>query len=354
MRVALSLANRTLGSVWPNPAVGCVIVNKNRVVGRGWTQPTGRPHAEVVALAQAGDLARGATAYVTLEPCAHTGKTSPCSSALINAGIGCVVTAMTDPDPRVAGKGHEMLRTAGIEVIEGVLPSEAEESHIGFLTRIRKKRPMITLKLAMTLDGRIATQTGDSQWITGDATRRMVHMMRAQHDAVMVGSNTSITDDPDLRPRISGVDPKKLRIVLDTQLRSSPNGNLAKTSKDAPLWLCHGSTADKTAWLINDADLIECPVHQDHLDLEKTLEILGERGLTRIFCEGGGTLASGLLKHDLVDRLIVMTAGCLIGADGLSGVGSLGVLNLSDAPRFDLLRHETIGIDTLTHWSRAE
>ena len=352
MRVAFSIGARALGNVWPNPAVGCVIVNKGRTVGRGHTQRGGRPHAEVIALTQAGDAACGATAYVTLEPCAHTGKSPPCAKALINAGITRVVSAMEDPDDRVAGQGHAMLRAANIEVVTDVLGTEAHENHQGFLTRINLGRPMVTLKLALTLDGKIATQTGDSQWITGPSARQLVHIMRANHDAVMVGSNTSIRDNPDLRPRIQGIDGNKVRVVCDTQLRSDPRGNLAKTSDQAPLWLCHGPNADLKKWAKTKAQLLECPINGGHLSLPETLQVLGDQGLTRVFCEGGGTLAAALLKNDLVDRLIVMSAGCVIGADGLSGVAALGVKELAQAKRFDLMETTTLGGDIISHWTR--
>jgi diaminohydroxyphosphoribosylaminopyrimidine deaminase/5-amino-6-(5-phosphoribosylamino)uracil reductase len=190
MRLAIGLGKRGLGQVWPNPAVGCVIVRNGRVVGRGFTQPSGRPHAETEALARAGAAAEGATAYVSLEPCAHHGKTPPCAEALIAAKVTRVVSAMQDPDARVAGQGHAKLRTAGIAVETDILKTEAETANIGFLTRITQGRPAVTLKLAMTLDGKIATRTGDSQWITGPEARAYTHLLRANHDAIMVGSGT--------------------------------------------------------------------------------------------------------------------------------------------------------------------
>ncbi|MEP5152674.1 bifunctional diaminohydroxyphosphoribosylaminopyrimidine deaminase/5-amino-6-(5-phosphoribosylamino)uracil reductase RibD, partial [Planktotalea sp.] len=213
MKMALSLARRGLGRVWPNPAVGCVIVKDGRIVGRGRTQDGGRPHAERVALAQAGAAAKGATAYVTLEPCSHHGKTSPCSHALIDAGIARVVAAMEDSDPRVSGLGFQQLRDAGIEVDTGLCAEEAARDNAGFFLKTEMGRPLVTLKLALTLDGRIATRTGDSQWITGPQARREVHALRARHDAVLVGAGTARADDPSLTVRDMGIARQPLRIV---------------------------------------------------------------------------------------------------------------------------------------------
>ena len=213
---ALALARRGLGNTWPNPAVGCVLVRDGRVVGRGWTQPGGRPHAEVRALAQAGEAARGATAYVTLEPCAHHGKTPPCAEALIRSGVARVVTALTDPDPRVSGRGHAMLRAAGIAVTEGVRESAAREAQRGFLTRVTLGRPMLTLKLATSFDGRIATALGESQWITAPAARRQVHALRLTHDAVMVGGGTARADRPGLNVRGMGRVRQPVRVVVSS------------------------------------------------------------------------------------------------------------------------------------------
>ena len=206
MRAALALARRGLGNAWPNPAVGCVLVKEGRVIGRGWTQPGGRPHAETEALRRAGDAARGATAYVTLEPCSHHGRTPPCCEALAEAGIARVVMAMRDPDPRVNGRGLAMLRGAGIAVEEGLLEAEARALNAGFFRRIQAGMPVVTLKLASTLDGRIATASGESRWITGAAARREVHALRARHDAILVGSGTVLADDPDLTCRIPGME----------------------------------------------------------------------------------------------------------------------------------------------------
>src|SRR5579862_7078692 len=205
MRGALSLARRGLGNTWPNPAVGCVLVREGRVVGRGWTQPGGRPHAETEALARAGRAARGATAYVTLEPCCHHGRTPPCADALIAAGLSRVVAAIEDPDPRVAGGGLARLRAAGLDVESGLCAAEAAEINAGFLSRLRLGRPLVTLKLATSLDGRIATASGESRWITGGPARERAHLLRATHDAILVGTDTVIADNPELTCRLPGL-----------------------------------------------------------------------------------------------------------------------------------------------------
>ena len=350
MRHALQLAARGLGCVWPNPAVGCVIVNTGRIVGRGWTQPGGRPHAERMALDQAGRLAQGATAYVTLEPCAHHGATPPCAEGLIDAGIARVVTALTDPDPRVAGKGHAMLGAAGITVTEGLCADAARSLNHGFLKRVTQGLPMVTLKLATTVDGRIATRTGESRWITGAGARRAVHLMRMTHDAVMVGSGTALADDPDLSVRDMGAVPQPLRIVVDSALRFSPKGRLGQTARRHPVLLLHGPSADTSGWVAAGAECLEVPVLGAQLDLRAALQALAVRGLTRIFCEGGAGLAAALVGAGLVDDLITFTAGAMIGEEGRAAMGPLGLNVLADAPRLRLVSQAAVGGDVQTHW----
>ncbi|MDO5643321.1 MAG: bifunctional diaminohydroxyphosphoribosylaminopyrimidine deaminase/5-amino-6-(5-phosphoribosylamino)uracil reductase RibD [Paracoccus sp. (in: a-proteobacteria)] len=326
MAHALRLARRALGNAWPNPAVGCVLVRDGRVVGRGWTQPGGRPHAERMALDQAGALARGATAYVTLEPCAHHGRTPPCADALIAARVARVVTALTDPDPRTAGQGHARLRAAGIPVTEGVMTPEAADQQRGFLLRVTEGRPMVTLKLATSLDGRIATASGESQWITGPAARRHVHLMRLRHDAVMVGGATARADRPALNVRGFGPVRQPVRVVVSGQ---SVLPDLPPEDDDhGPLWQVAG------------------PMGQ-------VLRDLGARGLTRIFCEGGGGLAGSLLSEGLVDVLLLYSAGLVLGAGGRAAVGALDFGPLADAPRFTLHRSYPVGPDLFQHWRRA-
>jgi diaminohydroxyphosphoribosylaminopyrimidine deaminase/5-amino-6-(5-phosphoribosylamino)uracil reductase len=355
MAHALRLAARGLGQTWPNPAVGCVIVAGGRAVGRGWTQPGGRPHAETVALAQAGPAARGATAFVTLEPCAHHGRTPPCAEALIAAGVARVVTAAGDPDPRVAGCGHAMLRAAGIAVAEGVLAAEARRLNAGFLLRVAAGRPFVTLKLATSLDGRIANAAGVSQWITGPEARRRVHAMRARHDAVMVGIGTALADDPELTVRDLGVARQPVRIVLDSRARLPAASRLARTAATVPVWLLH---AEGTA---PGPDLAEAGVRlvpvaagaDGRLEPAAALAALAAAGLTRILCEGGGTLAASFLAAGLVDEIATFTGGHAFGAGGTPALGPLPpAATLADPPDWTLVRSETAGRDLVTLWRR--
>lgn len=355
MALALSLAGRGLGSVWPNPAVGCVIVRQGRIVGRGWTQPGGRPHAERRALDQAGADARGATAYVTLEPCAHHGKTPPCAEALVTAGVTRVVSALEDPDPRVSGKGHALLRAAGISVETGLMATEARALQAGFLSRIERGRPWVALKLATSFDGRIATQTGESQWITGPEARAYVHALRARFDAVMVGGGTARADDPLLTVR--GFSPRRqpVRVIVAAAL-DLPRGRMAASISQAPLWLVHGAGAPAGArawWAAQGANLIEVSSAGASLSPEAILSALAERGLTRIFCEGGGQFAASLLRAGQVDELIGFTAGVALGAEGRASIGPMELEHLADAPRFRLAEARAIGGDILHRWLRA-
>jgi diaminohydroxyphosphoribosylaminopyrimidine deaminase / 5-amino-6-(5-phosphoribosylamino)uracil reductase len=354
MRLALSLGRRGMGRVWPNPAVGCVLVNDGIIVGRGRTADGGRPHAETVAIAQAGHRARGATAYVSLEPCAHHGKTPPCANALVEAGIARVVVACTDPDPRVAGRGIDILQSAGIEVTTGVCEAEARRDHAGFFSRITQSKPWVTLKLACTLDGRIATATGESKWITGPEARRMVHAQRARHDAVMVGAGTVRADDPSLTVRDMGVSVQPVRVVVSRRMDLPDDCDLTRTAKDIPVWLCHGedATSRLVPWRDAGVKMLPCKVEQGRVSVTSALSALAENGLTRVFCEGGGTLAASLLLADVVDELIVFSAGMGIGAEGMPALAAMGIDTLSDAPRFDLIEVTQVGADVMSRWSR--
>jgi diaminohydroxyphosphoribosylaminopyrimidine deaminase/5-amino-6-(5-phosphoribosylamino)uracil reductase len=357
MRLALALGRRGRGRVWPNPAVGAVVVKDGRVLGRGWTQDGGRPHAEPVALAEAGAAAAGATLYVTLEPCNHTGQTPPCVDALLAAKVARVVVAVTDPDPRTDGAGITRLRAAGIEVTTGVLEAEARADHAGFFSRVRSGRPWLHLKLAATLDGRIATATGESRWITGPEARHWVHGQRASHDAVMVGGGTARVDDPLLTVRGFGAVPQPVRVILSRRLDLPLRGKLAATARDVPLWLLHGREARpeaRSAWQETGARLIEVgPVAGGQVDLAAAVGALGAAGLTRVFCEGGGTVAASLLAGDLADEVSVVTAGRALGAEGMPSVGAMGIAALSEAPRLRLVSHRQLGGDVLSRWARA-
>ena len=352
MALALQLGRRGQGLVWPNPAVGCVIVNGGRIVGRGRTMEGGRPHAEVAALADAGPDAAGATVYVTLEPCSHHGKSPPCASALINARVAKVVIATGDPDPRVNCGGIAMLRAAGIEVVTDVLQREADRDHAGFFGRVTRRMPYLTLKVATTLDGRIATKTGESQWITGPEARLAVHAMRAKHDAVMVGAGTVRADDPQLTVRGMGDRRQPVRVVVSSDLNLPIASQLFHTTADAPVWLCHGA-ADASPFQAQGVESLPCPLRDGRVDVVAAMNALADKGITRVFCEGGGGLAASLLSAGVVDRLEVFQAGKVIGADGIAAVAGMQVSRLIDAATFKLVETRRIGADVLSSWDRA-
>ena len=355
MRAALALARRGLGNVWPNPAVGCLVVKDGHVVGRGWTQPGGRPHAETEALARAGEPARSATAYVTLEPCCHWGKTPPCADALIAAGLARVVAAVEDPDPRVAGAGLRRLRAAGLSVESGVCEAEAAELNAGFFQRVRTGRPLVTLKLAASLDGRIAAASGESRWITGEIARERAHLLRAEHDAVLVGTGIALADDPQLTCRLPGMSPRSpVRIVMDRDLRLPHSARLFAEARQVPIWILTSSSADEERLAALRGAGVEVMTAEldaaGGIDLAAALGILGARGLTRLLVEGGGRLAAALLRADLVDRLVWINAPLLIGGDGIPAVADLGLAKLANAPRFEHIATEVLGPDVLSHF----
>lgn len=355
MAMALGLGRRGIGRVWPNPAVGCVIVRDGRVVGRGRTADGGRPHAETQALAQAGGAARGATAYVTLEPCAHHGQTPPCAEALIAAGIARVVVATGDPDASVNGRGFAMLRAAGIEVETGIGEAQARADLAGFLLNRTEARPFVTLKLATTLDGRIATASGESRWITGPEARRMVHAMRARHDAVMVGGGTARADDPMLTVRELGISRQPVRIVLSRWLDLATGGNLAQSARHVPLWIVHDAAAraDQTdPFDALGAIRLPCAVNGAQIDVSEALRLLAGAGLTRVFCEGGGALAASLVSAGCVDELVTFHAGLVIGAEGTPAISVMGLERLAEAERFRLVETRDLGGDALSVWRR--
>lgn len=360
MRVALALARRGLGTVWPNPAVGCVIATSvGEVVGRGWTQPGGRPHAETEALARAGGRARGATAYVSLEPCSHTGKTPPCADALVAAGIARAVVAKTDPDPRVSGRGIARLREAGLRVDEGICEQEAVELNAGFFLRVGAGRPLITLKAATTLDGRIATHSGDSQWITGEVARAWAHGLRASHDAVMVGIGTAIADDPDLTCRLPGLAARSpVRIVVDGRLRLPLTSAVVRTARETPTWLVTrtgGDSARVEAYAQAGVEIVE--VESDTADqppMGRILRRLGALGLTRVMVEGGSHLAAALLGTGLIDRLAWFRSGGFIGGDGTPVAQPYGADKLADIRHFRRIAMRRAGDDVLETYARRE
>ena len=358
MRAALALAARGLGTTWPNPSVGCVLVKDGVVVGRGWTQPGGRPHGETEALKRAGaDAARGATAYVSLEPCNHHGKTPPCSDALIAAGVARVVVACEDPDPRVAGNGVKRLREAGIRVDVGVCADEAWELNRGFFARILHDRPLVTLKLATTLDGRIATHGGESKWITGPEARALGHGLRARHDAIMVGIRTAMADDPDLTCRLPGLEGRSpVRIVFDSRLRLPLTCKLVRTAKQVPTWIVARDDCDGLRrQALTDCGVQVVPIAADGAGLPDPVRAVAElakRGLTRVLVEGGATLAASLLRAGLVDRLEWFRASRVIGGDGVAAVAAFGVDALAQAAAFDRVRVRRAGDDLVESYVR--
>ena len=358
MRIALGLARRGLGRSWPNPTVGCVIVKDGVVVGRGWTQPGGRPHAETEALGRAGAAARGATAYVTLEPCAHHGKTPPCVEALIAAQVGRVVVALGDPDPRVDGKGIARLKSAGIAVELGVGEAEAADLNRGFMLRVAENRPLVTLKLATTLDGRIATQHGESQWITAETARNFAHALRANHDAVMVGSGTAVADNPELTCRLPGMIAwSPVRVVLDGRLRLPLTHKLVSGAGNVRtiLLTTHGNPHGRLrAYKDCGVEIIEIGRDENgNADLREGLAKLAAHGLTRVLVEGGATLAASFMSLDLIDAIVWFRAPTVIGGDGIPAIAGFGVEALSDSKRFVKVDTRPAGADMMETYLRA-
>lgn len=317
MRHALMLADRALGNVAPNPAVGCVIVRDGVIVGRGFTQRGGRPHAEVVALKQAGNAARGATAYVTLEPCAHIGQTPPCANALIEAGITRVVAAIEDPDPRVSGRGFQMLRNAGVTVETDLLRDEAAAQNAGFFQRITNKRPLVTLKLAISADNKIARAPGGDQWITGEEARRFAHLLRARNDAILAGIETVLADDPELTCRIPGLEDRSpMRVILDSALRIPLNSKLVRSARKVPL-LVFTTRRGGEQLIAEGAEVIPVPPDaQGRPALHAVLADLASRGITRLLVEGGTTVEQAFLSQGLADRLEIFRSPVVAGEGG--------------------------------------
>lgn len=351
MGTALALARRGLGNTAPNPAVGCVLVNHGAIVGRGWTQPGGRPHAETEALKQAGMAAKGATAYVTLEPCCHTGQTPPCTDALVDAGVTRIVVATSDPDDRVDGGGVAALEDAGLEVITGIGEAEAIEINAGFFKRTRTGLPFIALKSASSLDGRIALANGTSQWITGPIARRYGHMLRASYDAIVVGSGTVLADDPQLTCRLPGFDsPQPVRVVLDRRLRIDLGAALVNSAGDVPTWVITSASADKTKCAqLEKAGIrvLTAADPSDHAFARAAASLLAEQGLNRVLIEGGGQIAASFLHDGLIDRVYALRSGSIIGADGRPAMANLSLNALSEAPVFRRTDTRILGDDLL-------
>ncbi len=358
MAAALTLGRRYMGQTWPNPAVGALVVRDGQIVGRGMTKPSGRPHAETEALQEAGDLARGATLYVTLEPCSHHGLTPPCADAVVAAGITRVVSALEDPDARVAGRGHARMAAAGIDVVTGTLQAEAHRAHLGHILRVTQGRPMLTLKLAETADGYAAGGDHDPRlMITGLAANNRVQMWRAFHDAVMIGVGTAHADDPLLTVRLPGLERKPWRIVLDTKLSLSLRSRLVSTAQDWPVLVICGEAAPKDA----ETALIKAGVHvtrvaiaaDGHLDLAAALGALAARGLTRIFSEGGPTVASHLVRQDLADEVVIVRAPRPLLRPGVPSLQDAARVALADQNHWRPYDVEAAGIDQILRYERV-
>jgi len=361
MAAALRLGRRNLGQTYPNPAVGALVVRNEGgmpvVVGRGWTGVTGRPHAEAVALEQAGEAARGATVYVTLEPCAHHGKTPPCAVSLVEAGVARVVSAMPDPDPRVSGKGHQILTDAGIAVSTNVLAPEAAIAHAGHITRITKGRPYVTLKLAVSADGMIGKRQGERMIITGMAAFEAVQAMRTESDAVMIGIGTALIDDPRLTVRLPGLSEKTpVRIVLDATARLRPGSNLLQTAGEVPLIVLVGPEAmeDRRKVLAEaGARVVEMPDGSGGLDMTAVLSWLAGEGFTRLLVEGGSEIASSLVSADLVDEVVFFRAPVVVGPDGVRALGGYALSAIERSPRYRQVEVSAVGEDQLRRYLRA-
>jgi len=358
MRLALALGQRHVGLTWPNPSVGALVVDESdgapRVVAQGITQRAGRPHAERIALDAAGAAARGATLYVSLEPCAHTGKTPPCVDAVITGGVARVVTSIEDPDPRVSGKGHAALRAAGVEVVTGVLADEARRANQGHILRVTRGRPMVTLKLARTADGFAAGATGPRLMITGPAANARVHMMRAHADAIMVGAGTIAADDPLLSVRLPGLEQRSpVRVVVDSALRTSPTAAVVAGAGENPTWIVTADNAPIEAERrLADQGAEVLRVHGDgEVDLAAALAHLAQRGITRVFCEGGPALADALAAAGLIDEVVLATAQGSLGGSGLPALGAN--LEVALASRFRLVVTEQAGPDRLDFYEAA-
>jgi diaminohydroxyphosphoribosylaminopyrimidine deaminase/5-amino-6-(5-phosphoribosylamino)uracil reductase len=346
MRLALRQAARGLGRTSPNPAVGAVLVRGGRVVARGHHARAGGPHAEVVAIRAAGARARGADLYTTLEPCDHQGRTPPCSRAILEAGVRRVFVGSADPNPLVNGRGVARLRQAGVEVIEGVLRGECDDLNAHWFKYIREQRPYVTLKAAVTLDGRIATRTGDARWVSGEASRRWVHRLRDRVDAVLVGAGTARKDDPLLTTRLPGGrgrDP--VRVVLDTDLRLPARLALLRPRSSAPTLVAHASS--RTRRFGPGVELLRCRRGKAGVDLRDLLRRLAARGITHLLVEGGAEVHARFLEAGLVDRVAVFVAPRIAGADGVPLAALAGPRRMADALRLDEVQVERLGDDVL-------
>ena len=358
MQLALTLGRRGLGRTWPNPAVGAVVVKDGIIVGRGWTQAGGRPHAEPVALKDAGQAARGATLYVTLEPCSHVGRSPPCTDAVIASGIARVVAAIEDPNPEVAGRGFARLRGAGIAVDVGLEAQEAAHAHVGHFRRIRDHRPHVILKLAVSADDKIGAAGGRPVVITGEAARTRVHLLRAQCDAILVGVGTVLSDDPLLTCRLPGMEARSpVRVVLDRALRIPGDSRLLRSARETPLWVMTSELAEAPAAAklgATGAQVIRMPTRTPSgLDLAAVLRALAEKGITRLMVEGGSHVAASFVAAGLVDEAWLLRGPDAIGAGGVKALNAMPLAAITQSPAFRVRASEILGEDTLTIYERA-
>ncbi len=359
MQLALTLGRRGQGRTWPNPAVGAVVVKDGVLVGRGWTQPGGRPHAEPEALKRAGEAARGATLYVTLEPCSHVGKSPPCADAVIAAGIARVVSAIEDPNPEVAGQGHARLRAAGISVDIGLGALEAARDHAGHFRRIRDQRPQVILKLAVSTDDKIGAAGRKPVAISGETARARVHLLRAQCDAILVGIGTVLADDPVLTCRLPGMEARSpVRVVLDRALRIPGTSRLVHSARETPLWVMTSQVSEApSAMKLGAAGAqvirVATTAAPPGLDLGAVLQGLSERGITRLLVEGGARVAASFVAAGLVDEVWLVRGQGPIGADGVAALNALPLTAITESPLFKVRASETLQNDTLTIYERT-
>jgi len=356
MQLALALGCRGRGRTWPNPAVGAVIVKDGVIVGRGWTQPGGRPHAETEALKRAGKEAKGATLYVTLEPCSHQGKTPPCVDAIIRAGIARVVSSLEDPNPEVAGQGYAKLRERGIAVETGLGGAEAAHQHAGHIRRMREGRPQVLLKLAASSDGKAGLPGRKPIAVTGEPARARVHQMRAEADAILVGIGTVLSDDPHLTCRLPGmIEQSPVRVILDARLRIPLATSIIGTARETPTWVF---TAPSTSAMAEDilkakgVEVFRVEGKDGRLDLTAVVKVLAGRGITRLMVEGGPTVAAAFLKADLVDEAALFRSPNPLG-EGIDALEGLPLTALTKSPKLKPVATETIGIDTLDLYERG-
>jgi diaminohydroxyphosphoribosylaminopyrimidine deaminase / 5-amino-6-(5-phosphoribosylamino)uracil reductase len=360
MGEALGLGRANLGRTWPNPSVGAVVVKDNVIVGRGVTQAGGRPHAEALALAEAGIKAVGATLYVTLEPCSHRSVRggTPCLEHSLLAGVSRVVSALDDPNPHISGVSHALLRSAGIKVTTGVGAEQAKRDHLGHILRVQQQRPMLTLKIAQTYDGYCAPPGGGRLQISCDEAMREVHLLRAHHDVIMVGIGTVLSDDPALNVRLPGLEDRSpVRVILDSQLRLPLDGQLMRSARKIPLWIMasEAASAEKEAALTaHGAEVLRVGLDTSgHLDLNAVMRLLADRGVTRVFSEGGPSVADALVRLGLADVVILSTSDNALNHEGVAAIHPAMAAALQDARRFIHRDEMRYGSDVFTCFERS-